>query len=56
MPRRTAYYICLFKLLGNTIARNPEKAVIYAVKYKVLPYAANNNRYAPCHPKPLTGD
>ena len=52
MPRRTAYYICFFQLLGNTIARNPEKAVIH----KVMPYAANNNRYAPCRPRPLTGD
>lgn len=52
MPRGTAHYICLFQLLGNTIAKNPEKTV----RYKALPYAANNNRYVPCRPRPLTGD
>ena len=44
--------IKLFQLFENTILRIPENAA----RYKALPYAANNNRYAPCRPKPLTGD
>jgi hypothetical protein len=52
MLRLTAHYICLCQLLGNTIPGNSEKAV----RYKVLPYAANNNRYALCRPKTVTGD
>ena len=52
MLRRTAYYKAFFsywKILLLEIQKKP-------LRYKALPCVANNNRYAPYHPKPITDD